>query len=522
MTLNKKYFLITYLLLWFVVNLLFLTNYPFVHSDESWLSGLSRTMIETKSMAATEDFFDLYERNPHAIKILYHSLQILSIKLFGYSLYSVRVISLLAGLFSLLLLNRLIANISKSPQKEIISLITVLWISLDIQFIYASHMARQEIFLILLLLLSLNFAIDKKLRPLLRGFFSGSIIGLGAGFHPNSFIIAWPVTLFILMEIFLKKKKISEGLFFLFSITMIAGIFVLISFNFNPDFIGDYSSYGETLGVFNSPDIKVIKFPSFYKKLFYQIGGTYHTPDIRWQMICFPLFILIDFLRKKPKGSNVLNLKLCICGLVGINTGLMILGKYSQPSIIFLLPFYYFASAGLTEMCISTHKRIFTLLLLVLFISTSIFFTIKEVVKEKDSYSYFINEISTFVPEDVVLGNLNAEYAFPKGRLYDWRNLQFLKKNNMTINQYIINRGIQYIVLYEELEYIYQNRPYWNVLYGNIANWYPQLNVFLEKNCHEIGEFTSPAYAMRIVNYRYSKPWSVKIYMVDYRASMME
>ena len=35
-----------YLLLYFAANLAFLCDFPFVHSDEAWLSGLTRNMME--------------------------------------------------------------------------------------------------------------------------------------------------------------------------------------------------------------------------------------------------------------------------------------------------------------------------------------------------------------------------------------------------------------------------------------------------------------------------------------------
>ena len=77
---SKNKILIILLFIYFLVNLSFLTHFPFIHSDESWLSGLSRNILETKNFSSTETFFDLYLRNPHAIKIIFHSIQIMFIK----------------------------------------------------------------------------------------------------------------------------------------------------------------------------------------------------------------------------------------------------------------------------------------------------------------------------------------------------------------------------------------------------------------------------------------------------------
>ena len=70
----KQNIFFIYLIIWFVINLLFLTQFPFVHTDEPWLSGLSRSILENDSPTVTEDFFDLYERHPHALKILFHTV----------------------------------------------------------------------------------------------------------------------------------------------------------------------------------------------------------------------------------------------------------------------------------------------------------------------------------------------------------------------------------------------------------------------------------------------------------------
>ncbi|HHT50925.1 MAG TPA: 4-amino-4-deoxy-L-arabinose transferase, partial [Eubacteriaceae bacterium] len=69
--LKFKYFIYIYLLVYFILNILFLVDFPFVHSDEPWLSGLSRAMMESRSLAVTEPFFDSFERNPHSIKLIF-------------------------------------------------------------------------------------------------------------------------------------------------------------------------------------------------------------------------------------------------------------------------------------------------------------------------------------------------------------------------------------------------------------------------------------------------------------------
>ena len=65
-----------------------LTEFPLMHSDESWLAGLSRNMLAERNVGATETFFDAKVRYPHTFKTLFHLCQILFIRIFGYSLSS--------------------------------------------------------------------------------------------------------------------------------------------------------------------------------------------------------------------------------------------------------------------------------------------------------------------------------------------------------------------------------------------------------------------------------------------------
>ena len=87
---RERLALLALLALFFLFGILTLTRYPFVHSDESWLAGLTRAMMEEGSPAVTEPFFDLKPRWPHAIKILFHLLQTPVIAGCGYSMGRLR------------------------------------------------------------------------------------------------------------------------------------------------------------------------------------------------------------------------------------------------------------------------------------------------------------------------------------------------------------------------------------------------------------------------------------------------
>ncbi len=519
--LREAHIVIFIALSWFAVNLLFLDTYPFVHTDEPWLSGLTLSMMDAGSPAATEDFFDLYPRHPHAIKILYHLLQIPFVLLFGYSLFAVRLLSLLAGTVSLLLFWRLLHNISpgnggegrneaENRRSEFLRIFMLLLMAADIQFIYSSHFARQESLLLLLETAVLVLLTKNDLPPGKRGFFAGAVTGLAAGFHPNAFIIAWPAGLFLLVSIGLRKRTLKEGLLFLLSTGIFASVFVLLSFLFNASFISDYLAYGRPLGVLEPADIKWLRLPAFYKKLFFRIGGTYHTPPIMLQMLLFPLVLTIDFFRNRNS--------LPLAGFAGFSIAVALIGKYSQPSIVFLLPFFYLGIYGALLPAGNFMLKKLLLVIPVLLLAANIRFSLSDISRETESFQSFMGEIRDVVSADsTVVSNLYGEYVTGTGgQFYDWRNLAELRSAGISLDEYLKERSVEYVILSDELDFIYSRRPVWNVLYGNIAYWYPEMKELLKNDGTLIKEFSSPGYGMRIAAYRYREEWKVRIYRLDF------
>ncbi len=504
----KKNTLLLIVLFWFILNLFFLQAYPFVHTDEPWLSGLTRSMIDAGSPAATEDFFDLYPRHPHAIKILYHLLQIPFILIFGYSLFSVRLLSLCAGALTLLLFARLLRNVF-SGEKHPLRLLIILLMACDIQFIYISHLARQESCLLLVETAVLLVLTEKDLSPGKRGLFAGILTGAAAGVHPNAFIIAWPPALFLLISVLSRRRPVREGLMYLTGTAGLTLIFISLSFSFNPSFIQDYLTYGQPLGVLQPVDVKWLKLPGFYARIFTRTGGTYHTPPVMLQMMLFPLVLLIDFFRNRKF--------LPLAGFLGFSIASAIIGKYSQPSIIFLLPFYYLALSGTLTPRVNPPVLSFSVIGLSALLVANLIFTVSDLTREKETFSSFLRNIEEVVPADSILvSNLYGEYVTgTSGRFYDWRNLVEIKDGKDLLEEYLADRSVEYVILSDELDFVYARRPVWNVLYGNITHWYPEMQELLKEKGRLVKEFSSPGYAMRIAPYRYRDTWKVRIYQLD-------
>ena len=101
------------LFIYFIINLMSLMAFPLVHSDEIWLKGLSLEVWQSKAFGLTEPFYDLYPRVPHPFRWAFNLLQIGTMGLLGNSIFSVRVVSLVASTCGLYVFAKLIAHQTK-------------------------------------------------------------------------------------------------------------------------------------------------------------------------------------------------------------------------------------------------------------------------------------------------------------------------------------------------------------------------------------------------------------------------
>ena len=95
---NFTKILILTLIIYSIISFFFITD--FVHSDETWLGSLSDEMLTNSTIITTESSFDLYPRNPHAIKLIFNFIQILFIKILGNSIITLRLVSLVFSVIS--------------------------------------------------------------------------------------------------------------------------------------------------------------------------------------------------------------------------------------------------------------------------------------------------------------------------------------------------------------------------------------------------------------------------------------
>ncbi|KPU45320.1 dolichyl-phosphate-mannose-protein mannosyltransferase [Oxobacter pfennigii] len=512
---DKKYTLYFFIVIYISINLMYLKRFPFVHSDEPWLSGLARNMSESTSFSVTEAFFDLYIRNPHAIKIFFHSMQILFMKIFGYGIQSFRLLSFLFGLLVLYYQYKLAEFIFRCQKKAYLA---VLFLALDVQFIYASHFARQEIIVLFVLIYGLYYYIKNiENHKSKHDVLIGTIIGLSIGLHPNSFVISLPFGIIYLYDIFVcKRLKIKNFLIYVVIVSVFAALFILLSLSFDTGFFSNYAAYGEQFDILAPVTSKFMEVKEFYLKLFYGISGTYYTPNIRIQFFIFPVALVASLYKiwRNKKSHDNQKIAAIILSIIAVNAGIILIGRYNQTSIVLIFPlFYILAVNALWSLRRYYYKRAAASILATVLCGFTIYNALPYI---NSSYDNYLKEISKAVKkDDKVLANLNAEYYFENGKIFDYRNLAFLKENNMNFEDYIYSREIKYIVYPEEMDFIYNQRPKWDGLYGELY-YYEDMQEFIKNSCTLVYEFSDRVYGMRIARYINTRDWSIKIYRVDH------
>lgn len=485
---------VLYLFFYGIVSFSFLTKYPFVHSDESWLAGLSRDMMAEGSLAATESFFDARPRYPHAVKSLFHLLQMVFIQLFGYSINSVRLLSLTAGLIFLVLFYFLVKRLT--GREKLALGLTVLF-SLDSEFIYASHFARQEIFIGVFLLLGLLLLAgnsQKQIQPpgIKATLLAAVVTGISVGFHPNSFLLACSFGCILLFFYFSGKKTV---LFAYIVVTGgIAGIFVIVSYFFDSSFLAHYLQNGAAeFSIDASIAEKTGELGGFFSRLFEKNSGTYYITELRFSLLLFAflaVFMAFYALVMKDKKTGAV-----LLGALGILVGTVIIGRYNQTSIFFFYPFGYL----LLGLFLAQLEKPGRYIIFAAVFGVTLFISGKEITPwiRTEGYEAYLCQLEELVPAGKkVLANLNTGFYFDQGCLRDYRNLPYAQEEG-GLAAYIEENGFEYILYSEELTYLYEHRPYYNVIYGTTL-FVPQLKEFCEKQGTVAGVLENREYASRV------------------------
>lgn len=502
-----------YIGVYFIVHLPWLTSFPFIHSDEGWLGGLTRNMMATGSFGCTEPFFDAKQRTPHAIKTLFHFLQSVFIWLFDYSPFTLRLLSLIISCACLAAFYFCALRLIGSP---IAAFCTMVLLSADIQFIYTAHFARSEIFILLAVCLCIYFLLN-DIASLRTAVICGVITGLCVFVHPNSFLLACACGCTLLYKC-VQLQKYKPLLLFCGIAGCFAVIAVGISYSFANNFLPDYFAYGQKeFALWSGATENISGVAGFFERLWTRQSGTYYLPNIKLSLFlfisCGALCCIFAAIMRKEMPKQAKNIFSLIVFELGLLAGLVLMGRFNQTYIIFLYP----VGILITVMACRIISQRFETALICICIFAMALSSALQIKKQltHPPYSGYITQLSELVPKDEkTLGNLNTSFYFENDALLDYRNLPYALETG-TIEDYIAKNKIKYIVYSTELDFIYQNRPYFNVVYGN-AMFVPQLKSFCENSCVEVGSFINTGYGARIIgimgNEEYSK---ITVYKVN-------
>ena len=554
-----KYITILYTVLHGMVSVLFLTRYPFVHSDESWLFGLTRDMRAARSLAVTESFFNAKVRYPHAIKSFYHLLQMAFMAVFGDTVFAVRLLSLVCGVLFLYLFFSLLKRLTGN---ETVSFLVMAAFSLDTWFLYVTHFARQEIFILFFMAVALfvwTGQADAKeagvetadgngifTPPLRRAVLAAVFTGLAIGFHPNSFLIATTTGCVLLAT----KEGRGKALAVYAGVTaLFAAAFVGISYTFGPHFLKNYFAYGAAdFGLDSPPVTRLREFGVFFARLWKRESGTYYIPESRYLfLLCGAALAGTLYLAVKHRDVKSRQI---LAGFSGLAFGIYIMGRFNQLAFVFLLLFGYLATGRCLVFLPACRKEAsadtgrpggwentgffpprksgtpakFVAVVLCAALGLGSVLQIAPWLRT-GTYGAYLEELSKSVPKDAkTLANLNTGFYFEQGKLIDLRNLPYavLEDNAPSDDEtryqklcaYLEETGIEYIVYSSELDYLYEHRPYYNVIYGN-AVFVHALKRFCEERCEETASFTDLQYGARVINIMGDPAYSrVSVYRV--------
>lgn len=482
----------------------FLCAYPFVHSDESWLAGLTRDMMDAGSFGVTESFFDAKPRVAHAIRILFHGLQMGYLSAFGYQIGAVRLLSLTGALACL----SLVFLIGKTLKGTGFGIGLMALVSLDIQFIYASHFARQEILLCVSLGICLLLLLRSAASPSLpQSLILAGVTGLSIGLHPNSFLLAALCGFVMGIQVLAAKGK---GLSSLLAYVAFTGLFALcfigLSSWFHPHFLSDYFRLGqEEFELRSSASGRISEYYEFFKSIYNRESGTYYLPDLRLELTGFlfagglllPAFFILRSSQEPEERLWCLHTRILASGLSGLFFGMLVIGRFNQLSIIFFLLMGWLLTGQLLLLFQRKGRFMMTAILLAALAYGSLLQIQKDA--SAPSYERYLGQLQQLIPGDqATIGNLNMGFHFDSGVLKDYRNLPYLDGFD-ALKQYVEENQIQYICISDELDFIYQNRPYYHVIYGN-ALFVKDLKDYCQLYCQPVGTIRNPQYAARIIS----------------------
>lgn len=521
-----------------VINGLTLLEFPRIHSDELWLLGTAEAFMHEGTFKVTEPFFDLYPRVIHPFRWLYLLMESGVISILGNTAFAMRFLSLLAASAALIAFYKTaLTRFSNTSGGHLIASVLTIVLALNVQWLYASRFGRQDMIILMLVLIGF-FSLS---RPNGKAWFPALLVCLGIGVHPNSFLIAAVFFAVMGIQVLSGKRPLRSLVTFFALVASGAALYLIIGYRWNPHLLSEYFSYGASLGIEIQATSRLTGFFWFWYKLYYRIGGTYDLFDIRTELTVFTAALAVSvclltvyFLRRQNRSEIDLSaLQMDTAAFIALLAGLLIIGRYNQTSVVFLFPFGLLLTASALQSLFKLTGRFlpsdmraqiasakWTYILCGLLVSLSLLGLRQDLQSYFDAqpyqrgYAETLAALHEIIPADAIqLSNINVIEGFDPYAFYDIRNLALLEENGLSLSEYIEARGIEYIVLHDEMGYMEQTSPRWDFIYGTL-DFMPALHAFIDERTTLVAAIDDPTYGMRIAKYVGTYPWETRIYRV--------
>ncbi len=514
--------------------------FPFVHSDEAWLASLSRTIWLSRDPGVTEEFFRLTPRHPHAIKTLYHLLQGPLVAQW-WGPVTARMASLLAGMVAVLLTGRILWRLTGSV---LVSVAMAAAFALDVQVFYISHMARQEALILAATMGAVLVAVRAGGHR--SAVAAGAILGLSVFVHPNAFVAACAAAPW--MAVCAERGRRLSSLLVYGGVLAVAAVSAVgASLALDPQFVANYLAFGESVGVGVGLLERRALLWEFFSKMATRRAGTYYLSPVAPQLFALAAVSIVSVItalgrHATRRGTVQAPLLAGAASVAATVAALFVIGKYSPPSVVFLLPWLYILTGLLADTVIrSFPRRRVAIAFMGLVLALAVLASGLQLARELSAwypdrcdtgpspirYEAYRERIRAAVPRgEVALANLNTAFAFAPGELQVWRDLGALPPSEgeaaptalleRPLATFLRSEQVRWIVLpVEELAMIYRERPVWNNVYGNPHRFYPDLMAILNRHGTLVDRFEGGQYAMRLVPFMDRGPHHVEIYRLD-------
>lgn len=355
---------VVFAVLYLALHIWTLPWYPFVHSDEVWLASLSRTMWSggagseggwprgAPAPGATEEFFRLTPRHPHALKTLYHLLQgPLVTRWWGIT--AARLPSLAGGLGALGLTGLLLRRCAAGRP---VLYGGVAALALDPLFFTMSHMGRQEA-----LITAAMVGAVVVLAPLVQRESAGgekpgeeaaaavvaaaaSIIGVAIFIHPTAFIAACAATPWV-------PRRRRELLVWFVVLAAWGAAAIGASFALDGNFLVNYRAFGDSVGVTAIPVQRVARLREYVMRLWHRVAGTYYLPPVRPMLAAAAVVLPVGLVFGGGTGRRA------ALSLGGVVAGTFLVGKYSPPATAYVVPWVWVSVVLVVDRCAGAAPR---------------------------------------------------------------------------------------------------------------------------------------------------------------------